>query len=155
MHLGGLAHVRARAGWGRQVCRAEPAEEVRAIVHSEAPEIAPQGEPRGVHRVEVLGRRDKGQSAPPCRVVPMLSNLPLVRVVAPSDGDGAGDLCDVCPGFDDTADLDSDGVPDGCPGRIDLPRCTIGVRKAVLVYRTIRALLLCAFLSSPRSCTCR
>jgi hypothetical protein len=28
--------------------------------------------------------------------------------------DGVGDACDVCPGFDDTADIDNDGVPDGC-----------------------------------------
>jgi len=31
-----------------------------------------------------------------------------------SDGDGFGDACDICPGFDDNADQDSDGVPDGC-----------------------------------------
>ena len=33
---------------------------------------------------------------------------------ADSDGDGYGDSCDVCPGFDDAIDGDSDGVPDGC-----------------------------------------
>ncbi len=31
-----------------------------------------------------------------------------------SDGDGVGDACDECPGYDDLADFDSDGVPDGC-----------------------------------------
>ena len=31
-----------------------------------------------------------------------------------SDGDGSGDPCDVCPGFDDAADSDGDGEPDGC-----------------------------------------
>ncbi len=39
------------------------------------------------------------------------------------DGDGAGDFCDVCAGFDDADDADSDGVPDGCdacPGYDDL-----------------------------------
>ena len=31
-----------------------------------------------------------------------------------ADGDGIADLCDICPGFDDTIDLDLDLVPDGC-----------------------------------------
>ncbi|MHC5111546.1 MAG: choice-of-anchor Q domain-containing protein, partial [Planctomycetota bacterium] len=31
-----------------------------------------------------------------------------------SDGDGVGDACDVCQGFDDTLDADGDGVPNGC-----------------------------------------
>lgn len=31
-----------------------------------------------------------------------------------SDGDGIPDTDDVCPGFDDTVDTDSDGTPDGC-----------------------------------------
>ena len=30
------------------------------------------------------------------------------------DGDGNGDLCDICPGYDDNIDSDSDTVPDGC-----------------------------------------
>ena len=30
------------------------------------------------------------------------------------DGDGVGDSSDVCPGFDDNVDTDSDGTPDGC-----------------------------------------
>lgn len=33
-----------------------------------------------------------------------------------SDGDGNGDVCDLCPGHDDSADADGDGVPDGCDG---------------------------------------
>lgn len=33
---------------------------------------------------------------------------------AESDGDGVGDLCDVCPEGDDTLDFDGDGVPDDC-----------------------------------------
>jgi hypothetical protein len=40
-----------------------------------------------------------------------------------ADGDGVGDVCDVCPGHDDLADDDSDGVPDSCdacPGYSDL-----------------------------------
>jgi len=31
-----------------------------------------------------------------------------------ADGDGAGDICDLCPGFDDNLDCNSNGVPDGC-----------------------------------------
>jgi hypothetical protein len=31
-----------------------------------------------------------------------------------TDGDGAGDACDVCPGADDYVDADGDGIPDGC-----------------------------------------
>jgi len=31
-----------------------------------------------------------------------------------ADGDEVGDLCDVCPGFDDNADADNDGLADGC-----------------------------------------
>ncbi len=31
-----------------------------------------------------------------------------------SDGDGFGDSCDLCQGFDDNIDSDADGVPDGC-----------------------------------------
>lgn len=31
-----------------------------------------------------------------------------------SDGDGVGDACDVCPGFDDTVDTNNNGMPDDC-----------------------------------------
>lgn len=31
-----------------------------------------------------------------------------------SDGDGVCDADDICPGFDDNADADGDGIPDGC-----------------------------------------
>lgn len=31
-----------------------------------------------------------------------------------TDGDGWGDGCDVCPGFDDNQDTDHDRIPDGC-----------------------------------------
>lgn len=30
------------------------------------------------------------------------------------DGDGHGDVCDLCPGSNDVLDADGDGVPDGC-----------------------------------------
>ena len=33
-----------------------------------------------------------------------------------ADGDDVGDICDVCPGYDDKVDTDGDGVPDGCDG---------------------------------------
>ncbi|MBN2227874.1 MAG: PKD domain-containing protein [candidate division Zixibacteria bacterium] len=31
-----------------------------------------------------------------------------------ADADGAGDSCDICPGYDDFADFDADGMPDSC-----------------------------------------
>ena len=31
-----------------------------------------------------------------------------------SDGDGIGDDCDNCEGYDDTLDIDEDNIPDGC-----------------------------------------
>ena len=31
-----------------------------------------------------------------------------------TDGDGNGDVCDLCPGHNDFADADGDGIPDGC-----------------------------------------
>ena len=33
---------------------------------------------------------------------------------ADADADGVGDLCDVCPGFNDAVDFDADTIPDGC-----------------------------------------
>jgi N-acetylneuraminic acid mutarotase len=33
---------------------------------------------------------------------------------ADTDGDGVGDVCDVCPGFDDNLDTDADGRPNDC-----------------------------------------
>jgi len=36
-----------------------------------------------------------------------------------SDFDGVVDEDDICPGFDDLIDLDSDSIPDGCDGYIE------------------------------------
>ena len=36
-----------------------------------------------------------------------------------SDGDGVKDNVDLCSGFDDTVDVDADGIPDGCDPLID------------------------------------
>jgi endonuclease I len=36
-----------------------------------------------------------------------------------SDGDGFGDNADLCPGFNDTIDVDSDNISDGCDDFID------------------------------------
>lgn len=38
-----------------------------------------------------------------------------------TDGDGACDDNDICPGFDDFADQDSDGIPDGCDNNPTVP----------------------------------
>lgn len=38
-----------------------------------------------------------------------------------SDKDGICDNDDICPGFDDTADADGDGIPDGCDTDDDCP----------------------------------
>ncbi|WP_340767729.1 T9SS type A sorting domain-containing protein [Polaribacter tangerinus] len=38
----------------------------------------------------------------------------LTSVQCDDDGDGVPNITDVCNGFDDTADNDNDGVPDGC-----------------------------------------
>jgi hypothetical protein len=49
-------------------------------------------------------------------VVDALDNCPALANADQSDtdNDGAGDLCDVCPGYDDFVDTDQDGHADGC-----------------------------------------
>ncbi len=39
-----------------------------------------------------------------------------------ADGDGVGDQCDRCEGFDDSLDLDDDGYPDDCDNCPDVPQ---------------------------------
>jgi subtilisin family serine protease len=53
-----------------------------------------------------------GLTKPRIRIVQAANALDCGAV--DSDGDGVGDGCDVCPGFDDGVDVDSDGIPDGC-----------------------------------------
>ncbi|MBN1512689.1 MAG: SUMF1/EgtB/PvdO family nonheme iron enzyme [Phycisphaerae bacterium] len=36
------------------------------------------------------------------------------------DSDGVGDVCDACPGYDDSQDEDGDGAPDGCDNCLGL-----------------------------------
>jgi hypothetical protein len=36
-----------------------------------------------------------------------------------SDSDGVTDNLDICPGFDDSIDVDADGIPDGCDPMVD------------------------------------
>ncbi|MGB5417249.1 thrombospondin type 3 repeat-containing protein, partial [Algibacter sp.] len=43
-----------------------------------------------------------------------IDDIVFGTVVADADGDGVPDADDVCPGFDDNIDTDSDGTPDGC-----------------------------------------
>jgi len=42
-----------------------------------------------------------------------------ITVVHDADGDGVGDADDACPGFDDSVDVDGDGIADGCDDLID------------------------------------
>jgi len=58
------------------------------------------------------GYGDPGYPANSCAV----DNCPLISnpTQADADGDGFGDICDACPGYDDSLDVDGDGVPDGC-----------------------------------------
>ncbi|MEE9294418.1 MAG: endonuclease/exonuclease/phosphatase family protein [Phycisphaerae bacterium] len=41
-------------------------------------------------------------------------DTPGFEDTADTDGDGVPDGCDLCPGFDDSLDADTDGVPDDC-----------------------------------------
>ncbi len=43
-----------------------------------------------------------------------LSDTEIANVATIGLGDGVGDVCDICPGFDDNLDADNDGIPDGC-----------------------------------------
>jgi len=55
-----------------------------------------------------------GTGGPGCRI-DLCPNFPNpFGPFGDSDGDGVGDACDLCPGFDDKIDLDGDKVPDGC-----------------------------------------
>ena len=38
---------------------------------------------------------------------------------ADSDNDGVGDNSDICSGYNDNLDLDSDGIPDGCDDYVE------------------------------------
>lgn len=48
--------------------------------------------------------------------VDQCDNCPFTRNNAQSDddGDSVGDACDACPGFDDSIDVNGDGIPDDC-----------------------------------------
>ncbi|HRY36253.1 MAG TPA: peptidoglycan-binding protein [Candidatus Magasanikbacteria bacterium] len=53
-----------------------------------------------------------------------------------SDGDGVGDVCDKCSGYNDALDSDGDGLPDGCDtivGYYDFPDDTHSMLPAVLL----------------------
>ena len=41
-------------------------------------------------------------------------NCNCIGIFVDSDSDGVCDASDLCPGFDDTMDIDADGIPDGC-----------------------------------------
>ena len=42
------------------------------------------------------------------------STVPRGPTQDDTDGDGVGDACDICAGFDDSLDTDGDGLPNGC-----------------------------------------
>ncbi len=44
-------------------------------------------------------------------------------LVGDDDGDSVCNTLDQCPGFDDTIDVDMDGIPDGCDSSIDCNNC--------------------------------
>ncbi len=46
-------------------------------------------------------------------------NFPVTLLAQDSDNDGVLDNEDVCPGFNDTFDIDGDGIPDGCDDHDD------------------------------------
>ncbi|MCP4567791.1 MAG: HYR domain-containing protein, partial [FCB group bacterium] len=58
------------------------------------------------------GYGDPGYAANICEI----DNCPAVYNLDQNDtdSDGFGNVCDICPGYDDAADGDGDGVPDGC-----------------------------------------
>ena len=56
-----------------------------------------------------------------------------------SDGDGNGDVCDLCPGHDDSADADGDGIPDGCDGWPPAICWVWPMLAMLLLFATIRA----------------
>ncbi|MFT7452689.1 MAG: hypothetical protein ACI9VN_003424, partial [Patescibacteria group bacterium] len=49
---------------------------------------------------------------------------PCAALGGDTDGDGVCDDSDICPGFDDNADLDGDGIPDGCDDNTRAPCIT-------------------------------
>lgn len=60
------------------------------------------------------GWPDVGDNCPDVANGPSEAGIPDVGNQTDSDGDGMGNTCDICPGFDDTLDCDANGVPDGC-----------------------------------------
>lgn len=63
----------------------------------------------GITRLGELDVDNDGQSL-------CVDNCPTVAnpTQTDSDGDGVGNACDICPGFDDHADTDQDSIPNGC-----------------------------------------
>ncbi|WP_340065329.1 choice-of-anchor L domain-containing protein, partial [Ascidiimonas aurantiaca] len=47
------------------------------------------------------------------------STFDFLEIGPDTDGDGTTDGCDICPGSDDTLDLDGDGIPNDCDPDID------------------------------------
>ena len=58
-----------------------------------------------------------------------------------TDGDGNGDVCDLCPGHNDFADADGDGIPDGCD---DWPPIICGVWPALILLLLLAAMRICS-----------
>lgn len=65
------------------------------------------------------GKGKSGHAEEGCETATAASEGKTKNPHCDDDGDGVSNANDVCPGFDDNADADNDGIPDGCDLDID------------------------------------